>query len=67
MSARGPVNDMWRVDIEGQSVFVRGESACHHLEQIASRLARMRMALHRIKGGHSTDPQLDALAALSHE
>lgn len=57
-------NDMWRVDVAGYPVSVKGQAARAHLEQINHQFARMKMALHRIKGGHSKDPQLDATEAL---
>lgn len=42
---RGPVNDMWRVDIGGMSVMVRSEAAKDHLEAMRQEMARMKLAL----------------------
>jgi hypothetical protein len=56
--------DMWRVDVAGYPVFVKGQVARAHLEKVNQQLARMRLALHKIKGGHSQDHQLDATRAL---
>lgn len=60
----GPVSDMWRVDVAGVPVNVRGKNAYLHLQNVNRQLAKMKLALHKIKGGHSEDPQLDAIKAL---
>jgi len=41
-------NDMLRVDVCGYPVSVRGDAARLHLEQITGKMARMKLALHRI-------------------
>lgn len=53
-----------RVDVAGTAIYVRSDFERRFLERINGDLARMKMALHRIAGGHSEDPQLDALRAL---
>ena len=40
--------DMWRVDVEGYPVSVKGQVARAHLEQVNRRLAMMKLALHQI-------------------
>lgn len=40
--------DMWRVDVAGYPVSVRGLPAKDHLERVNNQLARMKMALYRI-------------------
>lgn len=44
---KAPVQ-LWRVDVSGVSVSVRGEDACRHLQEVNHRMARMKMALHRL-------------------
>jgi hypothetical protein len=39
---------LWRVDIAGQTVLVHGEDAYRHIQSVNHKLARMKMALHRI-------------------
>jgi hypothetical protein len=46
---RGPVDDMWRVDIAGVSVLVRGEAAKDHLEKINRERIRMKLSLNKIR------------------
>jgi hypothetical protein len=58
------VTDPIRVDVSGTAIYVRSDFERRFLEQTNSHLARMKMALHRIAGGHSEDPQADALSAL---
>lgn len=53
-----------RVDVSGAAIYVYSDFERRLLEQTNTKLARMKMALHRIAGGHSQDPQLDALRAL---
>jgi hypothetical protein len=40
--------DMWRVDVAGYPISVRGQYARDHLEKINRQNAKMKMALHRI-------------------
>lgn len=56
--------DLWRVDVGGVPILVKGKPAYEYLQHINSRMAKMKLALHKIKGGHSADPQLDAIKAL---
>lgn len=48
----GPEGDIWRVDVEGYACHVKGEHAKDHLEQVNRKLAKMKMALHRISRIH---------------
>ena len=57
--------NMWRVDVEGVAVYVYGETAYEHLQKVNHKIAKMKLALHKIKGGHSEDPHLDAIRALA--
>ena len=43
-----PKDDMWRADVAGFAVSVRGETAKAHLENVSRKLARMKAALRRI-------------------
>lgn len=54
---------IWRVDIAGRTVFVRGEDAYRHLLSVNSQMANMKMALHRIAKHHPEvrDAALEAL------
>lgn len=45
---RGPVDDMWRVDVAGCPVLVKGEPSKDFLTHVNRRMARMKMALHKI-------------------
>lgn len=45
-----------RVDIGGMSVMVLSEDAMRHLEAVNIRMARMKMALHRISKMHPNGP-----------
>lgn len=49
MSHPMPVNDIWRVDVAGIPVDVRGEHARDHLQEINQKMARMKLALHKLK------------------
>lgn len=40
--------DMWRVDVSGYPLSVRGEPAREHLERVNRNLAVMKLALHKI-------------------
>jgi hypothetical protein len=40
--------DMWRVDVAGVPVSVRGQVAYEHLQQVNRSLAQMKSALHQI-------------------
>jgi hypothetical protein len=40
--------NLWRVDVAGYPIDVRGEDERDYLQQVNSQLARMKMALHRI-------------------
>jgi hypothetical protein len=40
--------DMWRVDVAGYPIMVRGQVARTHLEQVNRNLAVMKLALHKI-------------------
>jgi hypothetical protein len=44
-----PESDMWRVDVAGYPISVRGQHAHDHLEQINRENARMKLALHKLK------------------
>lgn len=39
----------WRVDVAGVPVSVYGEEAMRHLQQVNQQLARMKLALHKLK------------------
>lgn len=52
---------IWRVDIAGRTVFVRGEDAYRHLLSVNSQMANMKMALHRIAKQH-THAHLQSIA-----
>lgn len=41
-------SDMWRVDVAGIPVMVKGEHAYRHLEDVNRKLAKMTLALHKI-------------------
>lgn len=56
LQTHGPADDMWRVDVAGVPVSVRGEQAKIHLEQVNGQLAKMKMALHRISKMHPSSP-----------
>jgi hypothetical protein len=40
---------LWRVDVAGVAVHVHGEEAYRHLERVNQQLARMKLALHKLK------------------
>lgn len=40
--------DMWRVDVAGYPVSVKGQVAYEHLQQVNRSLAQMKLALHQI-------------------
>jgi hypothetical protein len=40
--------DMWRVDVAGYPISVRGQVAREHLEQVNRQLSVMKLALHKI-------------------
>ncbi len=40
--------DMWRVDVAGYPVSVKGQDAREHLEEVNRSLSQMKMALHQI-------------------
>lgn len=42
------IPDMWRVDIAGYPVTVRGSLAKSRLEEVNHQMSRMKLALHRI-------------------
>ena len=42
---------MFRVDVEGIAIRVQNEGDRLHLERVNRKLARMKLALHRIAGG----------------
>lgn len=39
---------LWRVDVSGVSISVRGEVAYRHLQEVNRRMARMELALHHL-------------------
>lgn len=47
-----PPDDLYRVDVSGYSVFVKGEAAKNYLEQINHCMAIMKMALHQVSRRH---------------
>jgi hypothetical protein len=46
---RGPAKDMWRVDVAGVPLMVRGEAARDHLEKINREMDRMKLSLHKLR------------------
>lgn len=52
---RGPVDDLWRVDVRGFALKVKGGEAARHLEQTLHQMARMQMALHKISQRHPNE------------
>jgi hypothetical protein len=40
--------DMWRIDVAGMPISVRGQPAYEHLQQVNRSLAQMKLALHQI-------------------
>jgi hypothetical protein len=44
-----PADDMWRVDVAGIPISVRGEAAKDHLEAVVRQMARMKLALNKLK------------------
>jgi hypothetical protein len=48
MSDTGPPNDLWRVDVAGIPVMVKGKPSYEFLQSINTERARMKLALHRI-------------------
>jgi hypothetical protein len=53
--------DMWRVDVSGYPCSVRGSAAADHLGSVNRRLAKMRLALHRIRDGGAPE-EFEAIA-----
>lgn len=59
----GPVNDMWRVDVCGVPVTVRGRLAKDHLEQVNHQIAELR--LERARADHHDRAELAALRTVA--
>ena len=59
--------DLREVDLLLKGVIQRGGELILDNDRLQARVAELEAVLENIKGGHSKDPQLDAIRALSSE